>query len=245
MAENERDDDKDQGETENEAEGGVQPESEPGGEAKAKAQLADAEKQAAALEAKEPKAKAPAKKASKGGKAAARRAPPPSSASLGKSMVLFVVVVGTLAAGFALLGQERGGGGPRGPTWKQGQTVDVEITLVASDKRELNCAAADEVAGRHCSFESPTKVWGKGDPGDDKKTLRPYTSTDNVQFVAAGLWSEPALAGNLPATRFTVKCKYTVEGKLKSPTFHWESGWEGQPRGEMLAGVLTGCTLLP
>lgn len=242
MAEKERDDDMDQGETESEAEGGAQPEPEPEAEAKSKAQLAAAEKQAAAVAAK---GKAPAKKTAKVGKAGPKRAQPPSSASLGKSMVLFVVVVGTLAAGFALLGQERGGGGPRGPAWKPGQTVDVEITLVAGDKRELNCAATDEVNGRHCSFETPQKVWGKGDPGDDKKTLRPYTSTDNVQFVAAGLWSEPALAGTLPTTRFSVKCKYTVEGKLKSPTFHWESGWEGQPRGEMLAGLLSGCTLVP
>ncbi|MDC3960112.1 hypothetical protein [Polyangium jinanense] len=237
MAEKEPDEDKDEVEGEGE--------SEPEAEAKADAPKAEAKAEAkASAPAKAAPAKAPTKKP-KAGKATPRRAQPPSSASLGKSMVLFVVVVGTLAAGFALLGQERGGGGPRGPTWKPGQTVDVEITLVAGDKRELNCAATDEVAGRHCSFETPTKVWGKGDPGDDKKTLRPYTSTDNVQFVAAGLWSEPALSGNLPTTRFSVKCKYTVEGKLKSPTFHWESGWEGQPRGEMLAGVLTGCTLVP
>ena len=240
MAEKEPDEDKDEGEAEDEGH------DEPEAEAKAEAPKAEAKAEAKAPPAavKVTPAKAPAKKP-KASKATPRRAPPPSSASLGKSMVLFVVVVGTLAAGFALLGQERGGGGPRGPAWKPGQTVDVEITLVAGDKRELNCAAADEVAGRHCSFESPTKVWSKGDAGDDKKTLRPYTSTDNVQFVAAGLWSEPALANNLPTTRFSVKCKYTVEGKLKSPTFHWESGWEGQPRGEMLAGILTGCTLVP
>ncbi len=237
MAENaERDDDKDEGGDEGEAK------SEPKAEAKAEAPKATKK---APSEAKAAPVKAAAKKQPKAPKAGPKRAEPPSSASLGKSMVLFVVVVGTLAAGFALLGQERGGGGPRGPAWKPGQTVDVEITLVAGDKRELNCAATEEVAGRHCNFETPTKTWGKGDAGDDKKTLRPYTSTDNVQFVAAGLWSEPALAGNLPATRFSVKCKYAVEGKLKNPTFHWESGWEGQPRPEMLAGILTGCTLTP
>jgi hypothetical protein len=181
----------------------------------------------------------------KGAKSASRRAPPPTTASLGKSITLFVVVVGVLAVGFALLGQERGGGGTKGPSWKVGQTVDLEVTLVAGDKRELSCASSEEVAGRHCGFEAPSKPWSKDADQDDKKTFRPYTSTDNVQFVAAGLWSEPALAGTLPATRFSVKCKYAVEGKLKAPTFHWESGWEGQPRGEMFAGLLTGCTLIP
>lgn len=198
------------------------------------------------------KAKTAAKKPADGGdkqpktaKSAARRAPPPTTASLGKSITMFVVVVGVLAVGFALLGQERGGGAAKGPSWKVGQTVDLEVTLVASDKRELSCASTEEINGRHCAFEAPSKAWSKDTSQDDKKTLRPYTSTDNVQFVAAGLWSEPALANNLPASRFSVKCKYTVEGKLKAPTFHWESGWEGQPRGEMFAGILSGCTLKP
>jgi len=236
MAENaEQDDDKDEGEAHDE----------PKAEAKAEAPKAKKKKAASAPKAAPKAAPKDGAKKSKPQKAAPVRAPAPSSASLGKSMVLFVVVVGTLAAGFALLGQEHGGGGPRGPSWKQGQTVDVEITLVASDKRELSCAASGEIAGRHCAFEAPNKPWTKGDNTDDTKVLRPYTSTDNMQFVGAGLWSAPTLAGNLPTTRFSVKCKYTVEGKIKSPTFHWESGWEGQPRGEMLAGLLSDCKLTP
>jgi hypothetical protein len=198
------------------------------------------------------KAKTGAKKSTDDGKkqpsadkSGARRAPPPTTASLSKSITLFVVVVGVLAVGFALLGQERGSGSARGPSWKVGQTVDLEVTLVASDKKELSCASSEEIAGRHCAFEAASKPWSKDPTQDDKKTFRPYTSTDNVQFLGAGLWSEPALAGTLPASRFTVKCKYTVEGKLKSPTFHWESGWEGQPRGEMFAGLFTGCTIIP
>ena len=197
------------------------------------------------------KVKSAAKKAASGEeaqpkkKSAARRAPPPTTASLGKSITMFVVVVGVLAIGFALLGQERGGGGPKGPGWKVGQTVDIEITLVANDKRELSCASSEEVNGRHCAFEAPNKPWSKDPSQDDKKTFRPYTSIDNMQFVAAGLWSEPSLATNLPAARFSVKCKYTVEGKLNAPTFHWESGWEGQPRGEMFAGVVSGCIVTP
>ncbi|HRI71332.1 MAG TPA: hypothetical protein PK156_44170 [Polyangium sp.] len=177
-------------------------------------------------------------------KAAARRAPPPTTASLGKSITLFVVVVGVLAAGFAVLGQDRSGAA-RGPSWKVGQTVDIEITTTAADKRELSCASTEEINGRHCANETPTKPWSKDTSQDDKKTFRPYTSTDNIQFIAAGLWSEPVLAGNLPASRFSVKCKYTVEGKLKAPTFHWETGWEGQPRGEMFAGILSNCVIAP
>lgn len=173
-------------------------------------------------------------------------APQQTTQSLVKSMVLFVVVVLGLSGTFALLGNERGSSGARGASWKVGQTVDVEISLVASDKRELSCAAADEIGGRHCAFEAPNRPWTRSDNTDDKKILRPYTATDNVtQFLAAGVWSEPALSGTLPAARFSIKCKYTPDGKVKAPTFHWESGWEGQPRGEMLAGAVSNCTLLP
>jgi hypothetical protein len=245
-----RDEDKDEAGATPEEEGGEAAEAEAKAEPTKEAPKKEAAKKAPKKEGakKEGAKKEGAKKDDASVPVVARRpAPPPQAAgSLGKSAVLFVVVVGALAAGFALLGREpSGGGGPRsGPAWKNGQVVDMEITLVATDKRELACSAADEVAGRHCAFEAPSKPWSKGDNSDDKKILRPYTTVDGTQFIGAGLWSEPVLANSLPTTRFTVKCKYTVEGKVKAPTFHWESGWEGAPRGEMFAGLLSGCTLV-
>lgn len=177
-------------------------------------------------------------------------APTKKKGSLGTSMVLFVIVVGGLAAGFAILGREGGGGpGPAAPKWTVGQEVDVEITLVKTDRRDLGCASPEEVGGRHCAFESKEKRWSKPDKPDDKKAvLQPYTTTNGVQFVAAGLWSDPALEteAKLPATRFTVKCKFKVEGKLKKPAIRWHSDDPWADRTEdWYSGAVNGCSVTP
>lgn len=189
---------------------------------------------------------APAKKPGATGAKGVKRVPPPrGGSSLGKSMLLFVVIVGGLGAAFALLGQET----PQpsnAPKWAPGQQVDVEVTLVASDQKDLSCAAPEEINGRHCAFEAQNKPWSKGDNNDDKKLLKPYTTVDRVQFLAAGLWSDPGMAANkLPGTRFSVKCKYTVEGKVKNSAVRWNETGQWYPRNdELYTGSLSGCKLM-
>jgi hypothetical protein len=171
--------------------------------------------------------------------------PPPRKGSLGTSMVLFVIVVGGLAAGFAILGKEPAGGGSSAPKWQTGKDVDVEITLVANDKSELACGSATELEGKKCGFEDQNKPWKTGAPTEDKKLFKPYTTTDNVQFLAAGLWSDPALSGTLPAARFAVKCKYKVEGKLAKPAVRWNSEGPWYPQtNEWYAGAVHDCKLV-
>lgn len=175
-------------------------------------------------------------------------APTPQSGSVGKSAVLFVVVVGGLAAGMAILGRDPGGGGRVAPSWQVGQAVDVELTLKNDDRSELVCAAAVDVKGLHCAQETSTKPWSKPDsPEDkDKKLLKPYTTTNGAELLAAGLWSEPALSGQLPASRFSVKCKFKVEGKVSHPGIRWGSDkpFYDSPN-DWFAGTLSGCTVTP
>lgn len=170
----------------------------------------------------------------------------PKGGSLTKSVVLFIIVVGGLAAGFAFLGRETGGGARTAPSWKTGQTHDVELTLVKNDKDELTCAAPQEIAGRRCAQERANKPWATPAAGDDKKLLKPYTTTGGQELLAAGLWSEPALTSNLPATRFSVKCKFTVEGKIPQPAIRWSTDkpFYDSP-AEWPAGVVTNCTVIP
>ncbi|MGK4005908.1 hypothetical protein WMF31_24995 [Sorangium sp. So ce1036] len=162
------------------------------------------------------------------------------SGSLGKSMILFLIIVGGLAGAFAYFGREPAGG-TAGPRWKTGDKAQLEITLVSTDIKDLACWSPQEVNGRHCAFESPTKGWSKG-TADDKTLLRPYTTTDRVQFLAAGLWSEPALTGTLPSTRFAVKCTYAVEGKIKRPGIRWSSEGAWLDRNDdWYTGLLSDC----
>jgi hypothetical protein len=142
--------------------------------------------------------------------------------SLGKTMILFVVIIGGLGAAFAMLGRED----TSPPKWNVGQTLDLDVTLVPSDARNLACATPEEIAGRHCAFEAAGKPWSKGDSTDDKMVLRPYTTTNNIQLFAAGLWSDPGMgAAALPKddARFTARCKYKVEGSIKKAQVRWKA----------------------
>jgi hypothetical protein len=172
-----------------------------------------------------------------------RPVPARKGGSLGKSMILFVVIVGGLAAAFALFGQESSSG-PAAPKWKVGDSPDLDLTLVADDKKNLACAAPDEIGGAHCAFEAQAKPWSKGDSADDKKLLKPYTTVDHVQVLAAGVWSDPALAGTLPTTRFTVKCKYKVEGKMKVASMRWASDGPWYESKDIYSGSVSGCKLV-
>ncbi|HVY44747.1 MAG TPA: hypothetical protein VHB21_02665, partial [Minicystis sp.] len=147
-------------------------------------------------------------------KLAERRSPP--KGSLTKSLMLFVIIVGGLIVAFALIGREEpNANGPvPAPKWSTGQTVDLELTVVPSDAKDLACSSVEEIDGQKCEFSAPGKLQAPA-LTDEKKTFKPYTTTDRIQVIGAGLWSQPALAPNkLPNTRFSVKCKYKIEGKL-------------------------------
>jgi len=191
-----------------------------------------------------PAPKPAAKRAGRGpGASRARSAQAPQQGgSLGKSVLLFFVIVIGLGAGFAILGKETPPQVAK-PKWKTGDVVDVEITLVSTDKGDLACASTEEIGGKHCAFEAANKPSPKGS-ADDKTLLKPYTTTDQVNFTAAGLWSDPALAaGKLPASRFNVKCKYKVEGTLKSLGVRWRDGEQFFPNSEWWAGSVSNCKL--
>lgn len=170
------------------------------------------------------------------------RAPP--TAGLGKSVTLFIMVVGGISLLMLLLGTEKGGGGASPPKWEEGKSYDIDITLVSTDKQDLACASGTEIKGLHCGFESQARRWSKGDANDDKKMLRPYSTTNGIQFFAAGLWSEPALAPDkLPATRFSVKCKLNVAGKMPRADVRWHEGEGWNNVSDWFTGSVADCKL--
>jgi Domain of unknown function (DUF4190) len=157
----------------------------------------------------------------------------------------FLLTVGGFAAAFAILGREAPPA-PSGPHWKIGDTVDVEMTLVKTDLGGLACASANAIGDEHCGFEAPTKPWGNGDITDDKALLKPYTTIDRVGFTAAGVWSSPALTPErLPNHRFSVKCKYRVDGVLEDLSVRWAQHGAWYPRSKWYAGAISDCALVP
>jgi hypothetical protein len=127
--------------------------------------------------------------------------------------------------------------------WRIGDDVDVEITLVAADKRNLACAATADVGGKHCAFETPTTP--RAGDAEDRMTLRPYTTTDRRQILAAGLWSDAGLTGALPSSRFSVRCTFTVESVVQKPAVRWSAAGSFQEAdADWHAGTVKACALV-
>lgn len=166
-----------------------------------------------------------------------RDADPPAGIS-SKTKLIAALGLGALIIGGIYLVQAASS--PKG--WPVGSEVDVELTLVAGDAKNLQCASKITVGTAHCAFEDGTKEWAK----DDKPVLMPYTTTDKKNLLGAGLWADAGMANaKLPDTRFSVKCKFKVEGKVSKPHVRWNATakWDDQP-GDWSAGTLHSCSLV-
>ncbi len=171
--------------------------------------------------------------------------PPPPAASLGRSVILFVLVFVTLAAGFAFLSSNDPFSERNVPKWRKGQKVQLNITLDPRDDLKLSCASKTVIEGKRCEFEAKNQKFAG--PLDDKVMLRPYTTTDGVQFLAAGLWSQPDLEkAKRPRERFTVSCQLTVDGSVASPAIRWDpAGSWNEKNQSWFAGSVSDCKVQP
>jgi len=157
-------------------------------------------------------------------------------------VILAVAAVVVVVGGAAIFLARRHAGKSQ---WSVGQEIPVEITLVGADRSNLACAATEQVGGKHCAFETSAKTWSKSPTTDDKATLRPYTTTDRRNFLAAGLWSEPVLAKARFGGRFSVKCVFVVEGVMKQLAVRWASAgpWV-ESLADWFAGTVKDCALV-
>jgi hypothetical protein len=165
--------------------------------------------------------------------------PPPPPPAMGKRLAVFAAVLVTLTAGFYVL-PASDTLAPGAAKWKVGQLIDADITLVKEDAVKLACGSPTAIAGRKCEYSNKTD---KNDDIDDQHMLKPYTTVDQVQFLAAGLWSQIP-KDKLPAERFSVHCKYHVEGTIKNPLIRWDpkAAW-GEKNPDWNAGYLSDCKL--
>jgi len=127
--------------------------------------------------------------------------------------------------------------------WHLGQTKLVEVTVVKEDKGRLACASdviSDDV---HCGFRASGQPF-EASTQDDSHVLSPYNTVKNELFLAAGLWTSPALSGPMPTERFTVACNYKVLGVLKSVGLRWQPNGSFDPvKQSVTVGSLTDCVI--
>jgi hypothetical protein len=170
--------------------------------------------------------------------------PPPPATNLGARVVVFVAVLLVLSSGFWLLAGFDSGLDKPVIKWRVGQVAEIDITLVKDDAVELACGSTQEVNGKKCEYGTKSD---KNAGLTDATMLKPYTTADGVNFAAAGLWSQPALdKSKLPSDRFTVHCKFKVEGMLKTPLVRWKQSapW-GEKKDDWYAGAVSDCKLNP
>lgn len=101
-----------------------------------------------------------------------------------KRQWLFVLGALVLGAGLLLFTRGRAFGG--------GERVSLQLTLITSDRNDLDCALDDEVAGFRCGYRSNGE---RATPPPDKgKTLAPYMTPDRRLLLVPGLFELPALS---------------------------------------------------
>jgi hypothetical protein len=118
---------------------------------------------------------------------------------------------------------------PQSPA-STGDTVAADITLITSDRNDIDCAAAGAVEPYHCGFTEENMAW----KGDEKNKLRPYYTVDRHLYLVPGLFEQAPLQERYKSEppegkprdvlkRFTAKCNLKIAGKLGGVRVRWAS----------------------
>lgn len=126
-------------------------------------------------------------------------------------------------------------------------TVTADITLVTSDRADVDCLAAAGVETYRCAFANETTPW----TGDEAHKLKPYFTTDRHLYLIPGLFLDPALAERFksePADkprdqlkRFTAKCHLKVLGKVGGTRVRWLATGAWSPPEEVDVATVIDC----
>jgi hypothetical protein len=159
-----------------------------------------------------------------------------------KTLVIFYTIVAIVWIGFAW-GDKRRLYSSENPLRQIGETYPIEITLIRDDREHLACASTHSFSGLHCAYKSPNVAWSDG-LADDTSILRPYSTVEGEQLLAAGLWSQLAPQEPLPSHRFSVLCNFRPIAAVRDARVRWKTnGAFGPINRAWLVGSLTNCVL--
>lgn len=118
----------------------------------------------------------------------------------------------------------------RSPPGTPSDAKSAEITLVTSDRADVECVAAGGPQDFRCGYSSETSPW----QGDEKIKLKPYYTVDRHLYLIPGLFLQPALVTRYQAEpptkpreqlkRFTARCQIKVIGKVAGVKTRWLVG---------------------
>jgi hypothetical protein len=128
-----------------------------------------------------------------------------------------------------------------------GSTVAADITLITSDRNDVDCAAAAGIEPYRCGFSDENKTWS----GEEKNKLKPFYTTDRHLYLIPGLFLNNALQDRFKSEppdkprellkRFTARCNLKILGKVGGVRVRWlnNSTW-GDPQ-EVEAATVVDC----
>jgi hypothetical protein len=128
---------------------------------------------------------------------------------------------------------------------KPGSAVAADITLITSDRADVDCAAATGIGEYRCGFSDENMPWN----GDEAKKLKPFYTTDRHLYLIPGLFTNPALQDRYKAEppdksrdllkRFTAKCNLKIAGKVGGTRVRWlASGTWSNPEEVEVATIV-------
>ena len=147
----------------------------------------------------------------------------PDATPASRRRVFIGLGVGAVVIIGAALAMQRAPGDPGA----RSGTVAADITLITSDRADVDCSAATGIDPYRCGFSDENMPWH----GDEKNTLKPFYTTDRHLYLIPGLFLAPALQDRFKAEppdkprdllkRFTAKCNLKISGKVGGVRVRW------------------------
>jgi len=161
-----------------------------------------------------------------------------SPASSSRRRVFIGLVVAAVVIVGAALAMQRS---PQSPA-STGDTVVADITLITSDRADVDCSAAAAVEPYHCGFTDEAMAW----KGDEKNKLKPFYTVDRHLYLVPGLFLQPAIQERYKSEppegkardtlkRFTAKCNLKIAGKVGGVKVRWlgTGAWSNPEEAEV------------
>jgi hypothetical protein len=153
------------------------------------------------------------------------KSPDAVAPSASRRRVFIGLGVGAVVIIGAALAMQRTPGEPSG---QSGSTVAADITLITSDRADVDCAAASGIDPYRCGFSDENMPWH----GDEVNKLKPFYTTDRHLYLVPGLFLQPALETRFKSEppdgkprdtlkRFTAKCNLKIAGKVGGVRVRW------------------------
>jgi hypothetical protein len=164
----------------------------------------------------------------------------PKSSGLGKYKLLIALIVcGLIALGFVATRSS-------GLTSSGGSSVvDAAITLITSDRNDVDCVSDTAIDGMRCAFITPEKPAQV----DEKNKLQPFFTVDRRLFLIPGLFLDPAIELRFKSepptkpreqlTRFVARCKLRIQNSVTNIRVRWTARDNfGDPQPAEIATVV-------